>query len=107
MIKSIGITALAKSNEDFIALVKLLQALGIRTDLEGENKNYRYIDFAADGMALSVVYGDLAGHKYDLFLTVSHPDTAREVVKKLGFKLAEDVSAIDSKQNSKQSLVLC
>jgi 6,7-dimethyl-8-ribityllumazine synthase len=93
LIKSIGLNALARSAEDFAALVKLLKALGIRADLEGRNEKYRYVEFAPDSLDLTVVYGDWQGRKYDLFLHVSHPDTAFETVKKLGFKLADDSSA--------------
>ena len=93
MIKSIGFKTLTKSAEDFDALVRLLKALGIRTDLEGANEKYRYVDFQPADLNLSVIHGEWTGANWDLFLQVSHPDTAFEVVKKLGFTFADDISS--------------
>ncbi len=106
MIKSIGIKALTQSVEDFTDLVKLLKALGVRVDLEGKNEQYRYSDFMPDGLTLNVIYGTWPGDKYDLFLSVSHPDTAFEVLKKLGFKLVEDLPPRKSKEDRLFCVVL-
>ena len=106
MIKSIGVKALAKSAEDFAAQVKLLKALGIRTDLEGENERYHYVDFAPEWLNLSVIYGEWKGAGYDLFLTVSHPDTALEVVKKLGFTIVDASSQTHLKTDRPFCVVL-
>jgi 6,7-dimethyl-8-ribityllumazine synthase len=105
LIRSIGLKALAKSPEEFSALVKLLKALGIRSDLEGENEKYRYVDFAPDSFGLSVVYGDSPGW-CDLFLSVSHPDTAFEVIKKLGFQFADDPPVENLKEDKPICVVL-
>jgi len=106
LIKSIGIKALAKSIEDFNALVKLLKALGIRVDLEGKNERYQYADFLPDGLALNVIYETLPRDMYDLFLSVAHPNTAFEVLKKLGFKLVEDITSRKSKEDKPFCVVL-
>jgi 6,7-dimethyl-8-ribityllumazine synthase len=106
LIKSIGIKALAKSIEDFNALVKLLKALGIRVDLEGKNERYQYADFLPDGLALNVIFGTWPGDKYDLFLSVAHPDTAFEVLEKLGFKPVEDITAGKEKKDKPFCVVL-
>ena len=93
MIKSIEVTALAKSMEDFKALVKLLESLGIRKDLQGGDGSYHYAEFFPAALQLDVTYGKRPGNTHvDLFLHVSHPDTAFEVVKKLGFKILGDFS---------------
>jgi 6,7-dimethyl-8-ribityllumazine synthase len=86
LIKSIGITALTKSAEEFEALVKLLEALGIRKDLKGGEDGFHYAEFWPEAISLDVTYGKKPGSNPDLFLKVSHPDTAFEVVKKRGFK---------------------
>jgi 6,7-dimethyl-8-ribityllumazine synthase len=106
LIKSIGIKTLTKSMEDFGALVKLLKALGIRVDLEGKNEHYQYADFMPDGLMLNVIYGTWPGDKFDLFLRVSHPDTAFGVLKKLGFKLVEDLPPGKSKEDRLFCVVL-
>jgi 6,7-dimethyl-8-ribityllumazine synthase len=92
LIKSIEVTALAKSIEDFKALVKLLESLGIRKDLQGGDGSYHYAEFFPAALQFDVTYGKRPGHNVDLLLQVSHPDTAFEVVKKLGFKLLGGVS---------------
>ncbi len=92
MIKSIEVTVLVKSMEDFKALVKLLESLGIRKDLQGGEDGYRYAEFLPECLRLDVTFGTRPGHNVDLLLKVSHPDTAFEVVKKLGFKLVGDFS---------------
>ena len=93
MIKSIEVTALAKSMEDFKALVRLLESLGIRKDLQGSNDSYHYAEFFPAALQLDVTYGKRSGNPHaDLFLRVTDPDSAFEVVKKRGFKLLGDFS---------------
>jgi 6,7-dimethyl-8-ribityllumazine synthase len=91
LIKSIEVTAIAKSIEDFKALVKLLESLGIRKDLQGGDGSYLYADFFPSSLQLTVTYGKWPPDpRADLFLTVTDPDSAFEVVKKQGFKLLGD-----------------
>ncbi|MGA7442665.1 MAG: 6,7-dimethyl-8-ribityllumazine synthase [Candidatus Sulfotelmatobacter sp.] len=85
MIKSIGITALARSVEELEALVKLLETLGIRKDLKGGEEGFRYVEFCPGTINLHVALGKRPGNNPDLWLQVSHPDTAFEIVKKGGF----------------------
>lgn len=93
MIKSIAVTALAKSIEDFKSLVRLLESLGIRKDLQGSNDSYHYAEFFPAALRLDITYGKRSGNPHaDLFLRVTDPDSAFEVVKKRGFKLLGDFS---------------
>jgi len=57
LIKSIEVTAIAKSIEDFKALVKLLESLGIRKDLQGGDGSYLYADFFPSSLQLTVTTG--------------------------------------------------
>jgi 6,7-dimethyl-8-ribityllumazine synthase len=91
LIKSIEVTALAKSMEDFRALVKLLESLGIRKDLQGGDGSYHYAEFFPAALQLDVTYGNRPGNNVDLFLRVTDPDSAFEVVKKRGFKVLGDL----------------
>lgn len=91
MIKSIQITALTKSLEEFRALVKLLDSLGIRQDIRGSNESYHYADYWPRDLSLQVMYGTREDNA-DLGLIVTDPDSAFEVVKKRGFKLLSEFS---------------
>jgi 6,7-dimethyl-8-ribityllumazine synthase len=91
LIKSIEVAALTKSVDDFKALVKLLESLGIRKDLQGGNGSYYYADFFPSSLQLTVTYGKWPPDpRPDLFLVVTDPDSAFEVVRKRGFKLLGD-----------------
>jgi 6,7-dimethyl-8-ribityllumazine synthase len=92
LIKSIGIKALTKSVEDLKALVRLLESLGLHKDLQGGKDGYHYAEYIPEYLHLDVTYGTRPGNNPDIFLRVSHPDTAFEVVKRLGLKLLGDFS---------------
>ncbi|MGO8795810.1 MAG: 6,7-dimethyl-8-ribityllumazine synthase [Candidatus Sulfotelmatobacter sp.] len=91
MIKSIQLTALTKSLADFRALIKLLDSLGVHKEIRGSNENYHYADYWPRDMSLQVMYGTRQDNA-DLGLIVTDPDSAFEVVKKLGFKLLGEFS---------------
>jgi 6,7-dimethyl-8-ribityllumazine synthase len=95
MIESVWISYVAKSIEDFDALVRLLEAIGIRTSHSADQKDKKFAAFYPP-----VARFDLIGHRTskqvfhdpDLWISHSDPMSAFEIVKKLGFKVISDVS---------------
>ena len=92
MIKSIQLTAVAKSEEDFIILTELLEALGLRKGSAGENDNARSAEYFPLSLKLDVVYRKKPWDDFDLTLFVQDPDTAIGIVRKRGLEVLREHS---------------
>src|SRR5712691_2705634 len=92
MIKSVHVTALAKSPEDFKLLVKLLESLGLRKGFHGDNDNCSSGEFLPARLHLDVIYRKKPWDDTDVCLTVSDPDTAFGLIQRHGLKIEKDRS---------------
>ena len=89
MIKWVQVEALAKSSEDFTALAKLLESLGLRRGPVGENDNCRSATFHPSRLHLDVIYRKKPWDDVDLSLMVTDPDTALELVRRQGLEIVK------------------
>ncbi len=92
MIKWLQVTSVAKSAEDFQQLVGLLESLGLRKGAAGENEGTLSAEFFPPEGKVDLEYHKKAWRRVDLGLQVSDPDTAFELVKRLGFEVVDDDS---------------
>jgi len=83
MIDSIQLTALVKHPKDFQALIRLLEALGLRKKSAAE--------FLPPVSSLKLVERN-TGNDADLTLTISDPDSAIAIIRKLGFEISGPTS---------------
>jgi len=83
--------------KDFQALRKLLEALGLRNRGIEDYKTYAVQSFLPSAAALEVFHRTGGDRPASLELTVSDPDTAIELVKKMGLEIVRDDS--DSRPN--------
>ena len=79
-----------REEKDFRALRKLLGALGLRSRGLEDYKTYAVEYFLPSVAALEVFHGKDSDPKACLELTISDPDTAVEVVKKMGLEIVGD-----------------
>ena len=92
MIKWVHVAVLARTEQDFHLLTKLLAALGFDPkDLE-EYSQYRLQTFLPSVSALEVIHRKEGGPRPDLELTLSDPDSAIQVVQQFGLKVLDDSS---------------
>jgi len=92
MIKWVSLAAETRTEEDFELLTKLFAALGFG---EGQSERYQHLrlqSFTPNGSVLEVVHRKTPRPHPDLELMISDPDTAAEIVKKLGLAIFEDQS---------------
>lgn len=87
-----------KSSEDFDALVKLLESLGLRKGTIGENDISRSASFLPTRLHLDVIYRKEPWEDVDLMIMVSDLDTALELVKRRGFEILKEHSGAGSEQ---------
>jgi 6,7-dimethyl-8-ribityllumazine synthase len=92
MIKWIELTVATKSPEDFTLLRGLLSSLGLRKGFVGENADGQSAEFFPARLKLGVISKKKEWHNADLYLTVSDPDSAFEVVRRRGWKILDDHS---------------
>ena len=90
MIKCVDVESLAKSSDDFTALVKLLESLGLRKGFVGENDISRSATFLPSQIRFNVIYRKKPWDDVDLSLTVTDPDAAFDLVKRQGLKVLKD-----------------
>lgn len=90
MIKYVNLTAQIGDKNDFELLTKLLVALGLRSAEVEDNPEVILQPFFPSSAALEVVYRKKPYNHADLELVVSDPDSAIEIVKKMGLDIAED-----------------
>jgi 6,7-dimethyl-8-ribityllumazine synthase len=86
-----------REEKDFQALRKLLGALGLRSRGLEDHKTYAVEYFLPSVAAVEVFHRKDSDPKAGLELTISDPDTAVEVVKKMGLEIVGDDS--DSRPN--------
>ncbi len=106
MIKSIHLAARVRNATDFDLLTKLLTALGINSNEVEEYRDYRLQPFFTSfASSLEVVYRN-DSHRYaDLELMISDPDSALEVIKKMGLKIVENSSGQKPSHNAQNFCV--
>jgi 6,7-dimethyl-8-ribityllumazine synthase len=92
LIKWVQVGALAKSSEDFAALVKLLDSLGLRKGQEGENDACKFAEFRPARLSVDVIHRKKSWDDADLSLMVTDPDTALEIVQRQGIKVVHEHS---------------
>ena len=92
MIKWVELTVVAKSPADFKLLKELLSSLGLRQGFAGENANGQSAEFFPSRLKLGVISKKKNWENADLYLTVSDPDTAFEVVQGRKWEILQDHS---------------
>jgi 6,7-dimethyl-8-ribityllumazine synthase len=105
LIKWVDVEALAKSSEDFTALVKLLESLGLRKGFVGENDISRSGTFLPTQLRFNVIYRKKPWDDVDLSLMVTDPDTAFELVKRQGLEVLEDGSGSEPSHSARHFIV--
>ena len=99
--KWVVITARAKSAEDFTLLTRMLRALGFWADEVEKYKDIRVQMFRPEDLILEIVSRDSRGSDPDLDLTVSDPDSAIEIIRKIGLEVINDSSGPELKHTSR------
>jgi 6,7-dimethyl-8-ribityllumazine synthase len=99
--KWVAITARAKSVEDFELLTRMLRALGLRAEELEEYKNSRIQMFRPEDLILEVISSDSQGSHPDLDLTISDPDSAVEIIRKMGLEVVDDHSGPEPKHTGR------
>lgn len=92
MIKWVSFAAQTKTEEDFTLLARVLEALGFG---KGEVEKYPHLrlqSFIPTGSTVEIVHRKAHRANPDLELMISDPDTAAEVIKKLGLTIVDDQS---------------
>jgi 6,7-dimethyl-8-ribityllumazine synthase len=92
MIKWVELTVVAKSPGDFKLLQGLLTSLGLRQGYAGENANGQSAEFFPSQIKLGVISKKKEWSAADLYLTVSDPDTAFELVRSRKWEMLDDHS---------------
>jgi 6,7-dimethyl-8-ribityllumazine synthase len=87
-----AVTTRAKSEEDFALLTKMLEALGFHAYEAEDYKNVRLQMFRPNSSILEVAYGKTPRSYPDLEITLSDPDSAVEVIRRMGLEIAGDSS---------------
>ena len=106
MIQWVHLGMQVRSEEDFNLLTKLLPALGLHgRDLE-DYGTYKLQSFLPSVAALDVVVRKTPHEQVDLELTISDPDTAIEIVKKMGLRIIGDHSGVEPTNSSRSFGVL-
>lgn len=98
MIKYVNLTAQVRDKKDFALLTKLLVALGLK---HADVEDYPQLilqPFLPSGLTLEVVYRKKPHEHADLELVISDPDSAIEIVKKMGLQIVEHQSRSESTQ---------
>jgi 6,7-dimethyl-8-ribityllumazine synthase len=93
MIKYVNLTAQVRNEKDFALLTRLLVALGLKHTEVEDYPQLLLQPFLPSGLTLEVVYRKKPHQHADLELVISDPDSAIEIVKKMGFQIVEDHSA--------------
>ena len=101
LMKWANVTAQTRSQEDFELLTRMLDALGFRSSEVEDYKHYRLQPFRPSDLRLEVVHRKNPRTYPNLELTISDPDSAVEVIKKLGLKIAEDSSGPEPKNSAR------
>jgi len=92
MIKSVKITAIAKTKEDFQLIAELLETLGLYQGTSAETNERCLGDYYPQTRSLAALYPKKEDRDVDLFLLVQDPDTAFELVKAHNLEVIRDWS---------------
>ncbi|HSS98539.1 MAG TPA: 6,7-dimethyl-8-ribityllumazine synthase [Terriglobales bacterium] len=92
MIKWVELTVAAKSTADFKLLKELLASLGLRQGFAGESTHGQSAEFFPSRLKLGVIGKKKEWDNADLYLTVSDPDTAFNLVRDRKWKILQDHS---------------
>ncbi len=92
MIKWVELTVVAKSPADFKLLEGLLFSLGLRRGHADENADGQAAEFFPSRLKLGVIRKKKEWTAADLYLTVSDPDTAFELVRGRKWEILDDHS---------------
>ena len=92
MIKYVNLTAQVRDEKDFELLTKLLVALGLKHTEAEKRPQLRQQTFQPSSLTLEVVWRRKSSEPSDLELVVSDPDSAVDIVKKMGLEVVEDYS---------------
>jgi 6,7-dimethyl-8-ribityllumazine synthase len=103
--KTAVITAQARSEEDFELLTRMLDALGFRSRELEKYETFRLQPFFPSELILEVVHRKNPRVYPDLELMISDPDTAVEVIKKIGLQLVWDYSGGEPKHSGREFYV--
>src|ERR1700688_475148 len=94
--KWVNLTVQAKSEGDFGLLTKMLDALGFRGQEVEEYGHYRLQPFLPADLRLEVVHRKNPRAYPDLELTISDPDSAVEIIRRLGLEILGVETAHDN-----------
>ena len=92
MIKWVELTVVTKTSADFKLLKELLSSLGLRQGFAGENANGQSAEFFPSRLKLGVISKKKEWDNADLYLTVSDPDMAFDLVRGRKWKILQDHS---------------
>jgi 6,7-dimethyl-8-ribityllumazine synthase len=92
MIKYVNLTAQVRSEQDFDLCTKLLRALGLKSKEVEDYPHLRLQPFMPSGLTLEVTYRKKPFQRADLELVVLDPDSAVEILKRIGLNVIDDRS---------------
>ena len=101
MIKYVNLTAQVRDEKDFELLTKLLVALGLKHNEVEKYPQLLLRPFQPSGLTLEVVHRKKPYEPADLDLVVFDPDSAVEVIRKMGLKIIEDHSGSGPKHTAR------
>jgi 6,7-dimethyl-8-ribityllumazine synthase len=90
--KWIHLTAQAKTEEDFALLTRMLDALGLRSDVVETYSLYTLQTFLPEQVMLEVIHSKNPRNNPAVTLTVSDPDSTVRAIKALGLEIVDDSS---------------
>jgi len=98
MIKWVELTVVTKSPADFKLLKDLLASLGLRQGYAAENATGQSAEFFPSRLKLGVISKRKQWGNADLYLTVSDPDSAFELVRSRKWEIHQDHSGPEQSQ---------
>ncbi len=99
--KWVVLTAQARNEEDFELLTKMLEALGFQSQEREQYASFQVQPFRPNELVLEVVQRKSPRVHPDLELTISDPDSAVEIIKKMGLEILGDHSGPEPKHASR------
>src|SRR5208282_5422414 len=101
LMKWAAITVQARSEEDFELLSRMLEALGFGSREVEEYRDFRLKPFSPTASVLEVVQRKKPRVYPDLDLTISDPDSAVTILKKMGLEILGDHSGPEPKNTAR------
>ena len=96
-----NLTVQTRSEEDFGLLARMLDGLGFQGQEVEDHPSYRLQPFLPSELILEVVHRKNPRAYPDLELTISDPDSAVGVIKKMGLEIVEDDSGPEPKHSGR------